>query len=452
MKRPFSSLLTCALVLSASATPFARADAPTPPDITPTATTPDIHARETFAVIWERLQGSGFHGQHEGLDWDALKAAHQPAIEQAQDLASLRREIRKLLDDMKASHLELIPSEAFPKPGETPPPGDATLGLRLTIIGRNVVVEGVDAGFPAERAGIRPGWIVNRIDKFDFDTVFKKGVDGAPLQRRGLTMLQMEANAAVGSVAAGTRIALAMHDPRGRPRTIALTAARVAQAETVELPGLPPISLHYAQQRLPLSNGGCVLKLRFNLWALPVFDHVADALREHGDCAGVIIDLRDNPGGLVASVSAVAGLFFDRPTSLGTMTTGGGDLKLAVLPREVSNDGRDIRRFNGPLAILTDRASISCSDIFPASMQALGRARIFGDTSAGMALPAASTRLPSGDALLYPIAEFVDAGGRRIEGVGTHPDTLAPPTLAALRAGHDPAVDAAVAWIAGKPH
>jgi len=118
----------------------------------------------------------------------------------------------------------------------------------------------------------------------------------------------------------------------------------------------------------------------------------------------------------------------------------------------VTDDGRDVRRFRGPLAILTDRASISCSDIFPASMQALERARIFGDTSAGMALPATTVPLPSGDRLYYPIADFSDPKGRRIEGVGVIPDTPSAPTVDALRAGRDRTLDAALAWIgeAGK--
>jgi carboxyl-terminal processing protease len=62
-------------------------------------------------------------------------------------------------------------------------------------------------------------------------------------------------------------------------------------------------------------------------------------------------------------------------------------------------------------------------------------------------LPAGVAPLPSGDRLYYPIAEFVDSDGRRIEGVGVIPDTPSAPTAAALRAGRDPALDAALAWI-----
>jgi carboxyl-terminal processing protease len=202
---------------------------------------------------------------------------------------------------------------------------------------------------------------------------------------------------------------------------------------------------------MPLRGGGCALVFEFSQWAMPVYGRLVEALREHDECRAVVLDLRGNSGGLVVTMPAVGGLFLDQPAAIGTMITGGGELKLTALPREVDDAGRDVRRHRGPLAILTDRGSVSCSDMFAGGMQALGRARIFGDTSAGMALPSASVPLPSGDRLLYPTAEYIDPKGRRIEGVGVVPDTPAPPTLDALRKGRDPALDAALAWAAQQP-
>ena len=88
------------------------------------------------------------------------------------------------------------------------------------------------------------------------------------------------------------------------------------------------------------------------------------------------------------------------------------------------------------------------TEFFASGMQALGRARIFGSTSAGQALPAAMGRLPSGDVLLHVIADHSDARGRRVEGIGVVPDQASPLRIADLRAGRDAALDAARAWIA----
>jgi carboxyl-terminal processing protease len=443
----------------------------------------DVHAKETFAIVWERLQNSGFSGKNEGLDWAALKAEHQPDIENAKNIESLRREINELLTDLKASHLVLLPAETIAKaeslavdeatedsdstedptqddadtqtsaanaPSSDAPFGD--FGLRLAMIEGLLRVERVAEGSPAQRAAIRPGWTLERIGEFN-TLAAAKAIRKLPqdAMRKGDTMLAAQALGYLDAQAPDKRVKLSFRDASGKAHKYTLGSAASADVQSITLPGIPPLPLRFSQRVVPLSGGGCVLHVEFSLWAMPVYDKLVESLREHGDCTGVVIDLRGNSGGLMASLSAVGGLFFDERASLGTLSTGGGDLKLTALPRVVDNDGRDIRRFSGPLAILIDGASISCSDMFPASMQALQRARIFGVASAGMALPAASTPLPSGDRLLYPIADFVDPAGRRIEGIGTIPDQIIAPTVAALSAGRDPILDAALTWFGTSP-
>ena len=84
-------------------------------------------------------------------------------------------------------------------------------------------------------------------------------------------------------------------------------------------------------------------------------------------------------------------------------------------------------------------------------MQSVGRARVFGETSMGQALPASFTRLPNGDTLLHAIADFVTADGTRLEGRGVVPDQTVPLDAAALAAGRDPVLAAALEWIDSRP-
>jgi carboxyl-terminal processing protease len=442
-----------------------------------------VQAKATFALVWERLQNSGFKGQHEGLDWAALKTEHQPQIEGARDIESLRREINELLADLKASHLVLLPAETMADTADDVTGSDAPdnstkhskdddmdavaqdgfadeaadigktgegfgdLGLRLALFEGRVRVERVVEGSAAEHAGVRPGWALDRIGRFDVRTAANAlSKQPADTRHRGESLLLSAAQALLEERAPGQHVKLQFRNRAEKAQALTLTSQPSAEIESFTLPGIPPMPLRYSQRRLTLPDGGCALHVDFSQWAMPVFDKLVESLREHGDCKGVVIDLRGNSGGQVVALSALGGLFLDQQASLGTLTTGGGDLKLTAIPRVVDNAGRDIRRFSGPLAILIDSASVSCSDIFPAGMQALKRARIFGSRSAGMALPAASTPLPSGDRLLYPIADFVDPIGRRIEGIGVIPDEVVVPTVDALSAGRDPVLDAALAW------
>jgi carboxyl-terminal processing protease len=80
-------------------------------------------------------------------------------------------------------------------------------------------------------------------------------------------------------------------------------------------------------------------------------------------------------------------------------------------------------------------------------MQSLGRARLFGESTMGQALPASTRQLPNGDVLVYAVGDFVTSKGLRLEGDGVQPDETVRLTPAALAAGQDLVVDAALAWI-----
>ena len=89
----------------------------------------------------------------------------------------------------------------------------------------------------------------------------------------------------------------------------------------------------------------------------------------------------------------------------------------------------------------------SASECFSGGLQSLGRARVFGETSMGQALPALFDKLPNGDVLIHAWGDFVTGTGVRIEGQGVVPDQPVALTRAKLLAGQDAALDEALAWI-----
>ena len=170
---------------------------------------------------------------------------------------------------------------------------------------------------------------------------------------------------------------------------------------------------------------------------LPAFDAF---IRRHAGAPGVIVDLRGNPGGISGMAAGLAGYFVDREgQSLGQMVTRDGRIPFTINPR--------LPPYRGKLAILVDGQSESTSEIFAAGLQDLGRARIFGQPTTGAALPSTVMTLTNGDRFQYAIADFIRADGQRIEGVGVRPDTIVPLTRAALLAGLDAPLEAALDWI-----
>ena len=80
-------------------------------------------------------------------------------------------------------------------------------------------------------------------------------------------------------------------------------------------------------------------------------------------------------------------------------------------------------------------------------MRLSARARVFGQTSMGQALPALFDKLPNGDVLIHAWGDFVTGTGVRIEGRGVVPDEPVVVTRASLLAGRDLTLDAALAWV-----
>ena len=420
---------------------------------------PPPRAAETFEVVWDKLRSSHFDASEGQVDWAGLEATHRPAITGAADLPALRREINRLLRAVGVSHLALIPAGVVPEHARKPrprPPGAepgvlAELGLRVALLEGAIHVSQVLPGSAAAQGGIGTGWRVESIDDWRLDEAIASLAAmpegrGRELARR---QLEMHANGRLEGLAVGEQVLLQLRDGNGRPRQAQL-AARAAEGTTIRLvPGMPEMTARYRASRVPLADGGCALQVAFDAWAQPAYAGLVASLREFPDCDRLVLDLRGNPGGQIWTLTAIAGLLHDKATDLGTLETANGRLKLAVLPRTVAEDGSRLRTLHGPVAILLDGGSASCSEIFAAGLQASGRARVFGETSAGMALPAMTARLPSGDWLYFPTADLRAPDGRRIEGQGVAPDVPARAGVADLLVGRDPALEAAFDWLSG---
>ena len=200
---------------------------------------------------------------------------------------------------------------------------------------------------------------------------------------------------------------------------------------------LPEQHVWFENQRM-----GRTAYVRFNLFldlprVMASFQQTVDSCKT---CDGLIIDLRGNPGGIGGMAMGMAGFLVDKPDQrLGTMYLRDSTLNFVVNPRA--------KVFAGPVAVLVDGCSASTSEIFAGDLKDLGRARVFGTRTAAAASPSAFERLPNGDGFQYAVANYISEGGQPLEGLGVTPDVVVELTRAALLAGHDAVVDAAMDWI-----
>lgn len=411
----------------------------------------DASPLAVYDSAWAAMARSYFDTSLVNGRWRDAYDSLRTRLGAAPTMDEARAALRALIQVPGQSHFVLIPPNALPSAGtrrSDAPPGTAGIVPRLagdTLVAWRVLADGA-----AQHAGVRPGDAIVAVDGLDVDsarTLLRRAFASAARESDAL-FLQLMMSRLDGP--SGDSVTVTLRGLDGRARQ--LTLVRRAMPGRISRYGnLPPMVVRAALDTTRIVAGTRTLDIpiiSFSGW-FPIIiqdlDRFAFGARR---APGVIIDLRGNTGGAIGIIGGFAGHFSDSSWSLGTMRGRGADLRLAANPRRATPAGERVGVITAPVAILVDGMTASASEFFAAGMQALGRARVFGETSAGQSLPAAMLRLASGDVLMHPIADHEDARGRRIEGRGVEPDTRTPLTRSALAAGRDLALEAARQWLA----
>ena len=179
----------------------------------------------------------------------------------------------------------------------------------------------------------------------------------------------------------------------------------------------------------------------FDGWAFDLKPKLEAASKDLLDTDGLVIDLRQNRGGVNPGVDYLASALNTEPGLLGVETARNGER------REWKHAGGGAGAYRGRVAILVDEASGSASKVIATAMQENGRALILGRTSYGGVLNATQEPLPTGGILQYPHSNTTGKGAR-IEGRGVIPDIPVEISRADLIMGKDTVIERAVAAIA----
>jgi len=367
--------------------------------------------QEIFTAAWTAVRDKDFDKTLAGLDWQAMRAKYQPLALAAPDEPTFYRLLNEMLGSLGQSHLEVHgpgddaragPDEAEP----ARPPGAGEVinvgtgtgdpGLVVRLIENRPTVSRVRPGSSAERAGLRPGFIVTHVGG--------RAIAELPPSARALRPVEerfaLRRHAAqLLSGPAGSKVSVRILDGSDNPREMMLTRDPPARA-AVQALLMPPIV-----PEVRVSRAGDVGVIAFNFFLLePILGEVQKAIEIN---LGTI-QFRDFANNLVAA------------PPLGT------------------------KPFAGSVVILTDEGSASTSEILAAGLQEAKRALIVGDGTVGAALGSTIEALPGGAIMQIPVAGFKTPKGVAIEGRGVQPDRRVLETRASLLAGRDAVLDEAV--------
>ncbi|WP_251964537.1 S41 family peptidase [Salinibacter ruber] len=200
----------------------------------------------------------------------------------------------------------------------------------------------------------------------------------------------------------------------GRPSPLTLTLTR----ERVELPDVTYQGRVGAGREL-----GYVKLERFTRDAPGAVEAALDDLRDTGPLQGVVLDLRDNPGGLLRAAVQIAALFVPQGTEV--VSTRGRDDdetesyttdRVPLLPET-------------PVVVLVNGQSASASEIVAGALQDHDRGVVMGTTTYGKGLVQNVRSLPHNTALKLTTAQYYTPSGRTIQRLDANPtDTTAPPS------------------------
>ncbi|HRW11134.1 MAG TPA: S41 family peptidase [Caldilineaceae bacterium] len=262
----------------------------------------------------------------------------------------------------------------------------AQLGVRD---GLPIIVAPFD-GSPAAKAGIKAGDIILGVDGEDVTT---SSLDDIVERVRGPE---------------GTEVTLTvLHEDATASEEITVVRGEIKVAAV-------------SWTMLPESK---VAFLRLSQFSANAQSEIVDALQEieAAGAEGVIVDVRNNPGGLLAQAVGVTSQFLERGNVLQEESATGRRRAFRVQRGGVAQDI--------PMVVLINPGSASSAEIFAGAVQDHERGQLIGETTFGTGTVLQSFELDDGSALLLGTSQWLTADGRLIRKQGIAPDievTLGP--------------------------
>jgi len=256
------------------------------------------------------------------------------------------------------------------------------IGASMRRKGDDIYIGDVYENSPAQKAGLHPGDLVESIDN---QPVKGKGVDDLSILLKG---------------SPGTQINMKIIDAF----THATSQKMITRGE-IEISSVPFYSLigeknDIAFVRLTQFTQGCGRLVR------DAFDSLR---RAQPNLKGLVLDLRNNPGGLLDEAVNICNIFVDKG-QLVVSTKG----KVADLDEEYKTHG-GVWNKDLPLTVLVNHSSASASEIVAGTVQDLDRGVIIGERSYGKGLVQKTRRLGFNAMLKLTIARYYTPSGRCIQ-------------------------------------
>jgi len=283
------------------------------------------------------------------------------------------------------------------------------IGLQMGVKNKQITAISPIKGTPAEKAGLKPGDVILAVDK---KPTADLSIDEVVNMIRG---------------------------PKGTKVVLTITREGITGTKDIEITRdvIKVPSLDWEIKTTP--DGKKIAHLTIYQFSDTVYQDFQKAAFDimNSDASGIVLDMRNNPGGLVNQATDIAGWFLNR-----------GDL---ILTEQDKNGDKTEFKSNGPsnfvsypLVVLINEGSASASEIMAGALKDDRQALLIGKTSFGKGTVQKIVDFDDGSSLKVTIAKWFTPSGVRIQDTGIKPNIEVELTSADYDAGKDPQLDRAL--------
>ncbi len=264
------------------------------------------------------------------------------------------------------------------------------VGLQINVDPESKLIEVISplAGSPAEAAGIEPRDLILEIDGVSTKSLT---LDEAAAKMRGPV---------------GSKVSIRVQSGNNKvdkPRTVNLIRDR--------------ISLNPVYANLDNNSGQKIGYIRLNQFSANAAQEIAHGVNqlEQQGAEAYILDLRNNPGGLLQAGVEIARMWLDNGTIVYTVNRQGALGTFESNSEVLTTD---------PLVVLVNQGTASASEILAGALQDNGRALLVGEKTFGKGLIQSLFELPDGSGLAVTVAKYETPAHKDINKLGIVPDRL----------------------------
>ena len=283
------------------------------------------------------------------------------------------------------------------------------IGAELGTNNSNIVIVSPLAGYPAEKAGLKPKDVIAAVD--------------------GKSTTGMSVSSVVQKIRGkeGTEVTLTIIRNSGNPFKVTITRQKIT---------VP--SVKYQED-------GAIGYMKISQFTNDTSDLAQKAAQEFKEkgVKAIVLDMRGNPGGYLSAATNVSSLWLDDGKTVVQERRG-----TTVVSTERSS-GNDILK-GIPTIVLIDEGSASASEITAGALRDNGAATLLGQKSFGKGSVQQVETLSGGSEMKVTIARWYTPNGKNIDKQGITPDVLVNNDDASVAAGKDPQKDKAYALLQAK--